>query len=74
MTSEKRAGVFKERPPILPRLRRVQAWRRARLQRLLADPDIAKNDPRRLKSIKAAKHYMAVSARAEAILRGLIDR
>ncbi|OKO77613.1 hypothetical protein [Bradyrhizobium sp. NAS96.2] len=59
---------------ILRRLRRVQAWRRARLKRLLADPDIAKNDPERRKSIKAAQHYTAVSARAEAILRGLIDR
>jgi len=60
-------------PAILSRLRRVQAWRRARLQRLLSDPDITKNDPKRRKSIKAAQHYTAVSARAEALLRGLID-
>ncbi|MGY3441124.1 hypothetical protein [Bradyrhizobium sp. USDA 4473] len=59
-------------PAILPRLRRVQAWRRARLQRLLSDPNIAQNDPERCRSIKAAQHYTAVSMRAEAILRGLI--
>lgn len=63
-----------ERSAILRRLRRVQAWRRARLQRLLADPDIAKNDPERRKSIKAAQHYTAVSMRAKAIQIGLIDR
>jgi len=34
-----------ERPAILARLRRVQAWRRARLQRLLADPDISEERP-----------------------------
>ncbi|UPU01504.1 hypothetical protein J4G48_0048525 (plasmid) [Bradyrhizobium barranii subsp. apii] len=62
------------RPAILPCLRRVQAWRRARLQRLLSDPNIAQNDPGRLKSIKAAQHYMAVSVRAKAILTGIIDR
>ncbi|MCP1850250.1 MULTISPECIES: hypothetical protein [unclassified Bradyrhizobium] len=58
---------------VLPRLRRVQAWRRTRLQRLLADPDIAENDPDRPKSTKAARHCMAVSMRAEAVLRGLIE-
>ncbi|WFU32383.1 hypothetical protein QA635_38900 [Bradyrhizobium brasilense] len=61
------------RPPILPGLRRIQAWRRVRLQRLLSDPNIAQNDPGRYKSIKAAQYYMAVSMRAEAVLRGLID-
>ncbi|WP_342709909.1 hypothetical protein AAFG13_36675 [Bradyrhizobium sp. B124] len=56
-------------PAILPRLRRVQAWRRARLQRLLADPEIDHS-----KRIKAAQHYTAVAMRADAILRGLIER
>ncbi|TWB93049.1 hypothetical protein FBZ93_11188 [Bradyrhizobium macuxiense] len=73
MTSEKRISI-EEQSAILPRLRRVQAWRRARFQRLLSDPNIAQNDPGRRKSIKAAQLYTAVSMRAEAILRGLIDR
>ncbi|MGY3488161.1 hypothetical protein ACVW1C_006044 [Bradyrhizobium sp. USDA 4011] len=73
MASEKRVNI-EEQSAILPRLRRVQAWRRARFQRLLSDPNIAQNDPGRLKSIKAAQLYTAVSMRAEAILRGLIDR
>ncbi|WOH80269.1 hypothetical protein RX327_31325 [Bradyrhizobium sp. BEA-2-5] len=73
MASEKHVNI-EEQSAILPRLRRVQAWRRARFQRLLSDPNIAQNDPGRLKSIKAAQLYTAVSMRAEAILRGLIDR
>ncbi|WP_375779349.1 hypothetical protein ACE103_10545 [Bradyrhizobium sp. ma5] len=73
MTREKRISI-EERPSVLARLRRVQAWRRKRLQRLLADPNIAENDPGQYRSIKAAQHYTAVSMRAEAILRGLIER
>lgn len=73
LTIEKRISV-EEQSAILPRLRRVQAWRRKRLQRLLSDPNIAQNDPGRYRSIKAAQHYMAVSMRAKAILMGLIER
>ncbi len=73
MTREKRTSI-EERPSVLSRLRRVQAWRRKRLQRRLADPNIVENDPGRYRSIKAARHYTAVSMRAEAVLRGLIER
>ncbi|WP_027584101.1 hypothetical protein [Bradyrhizobium sp. Ai1a-2] len=56
------------KPATLPRLRRVQARRPARLQHLLVDPDDVRNDPDRRKSIKAAQHYTAFSMRAEALL------
>ncbi|UPT96516.1 hypothetical protein J4G48_0047285 [Bradyrhizobium barranii subsp. apii] len=72
-TSFERIDAF-ARPAILPRLRHVQAWHRVRLQRLLSDPNIAQNDPGRLKSIKAAQNCMAVSVRVKAILTGIIDR
>ncbi|QOZ23992.1 hypothetical protein [Bradyrhizobium sp. CCBAU 51753] len=60
--------------PLLARLRKVQAWRRARLQRLITDPDIETNDPDRRHAIKAAKRYTEVATRARAIRMGLIDR
>ncbi|UFX46134.1 hypothetical protein HAP47_0005330 [Bradyrhizobium sp. 41S5] len=59
--------------PLLARLRRVQAWRRARLQRLMNDPDIEANDPDRRRAIKAAQRYTEVATRARAIRMGLIE-
>ncbi|MHC6154807.1 hypothetical protein ACVSQB_23800 [Bradyrhizobium elkanii] len=63
-----------EEQPLLARLRRVQAWRRARLQRLINDPNINVNDPDRRHAIRAAKRYSEVATRAKAIRMGLIDR
>ncbi|MCS3476267.1 hypothetical protein M2212_003113 [Bradyrhizobium elkanii] len=60
--------------PLLSRLRKVQAWRRARLQRLINDPDIDTNDPDRRDAIRAAKRYTEVAMRAKAIRMGLIER
>ncbi|OKO83938.1 hypothetical protein AC628_00880 [Bradyrhizobium sp. NAS96.2] len=40
---------------LLARLRKVQAWRRARLQLLVNDPDIDINDPGPRYAIKARK-------------------
>ena len=59
--------------PLLARLRKVQAWRRARLQRLINDPDIDRNDPDRRHAIKAAKRYTEVAMSAKAIRIGLLD-
>lgn len=52
----------------------MQAWRRARLQRLINDPDIDTNDPDRRDAIRAAKRYTEVAMRAKAIRMGLIER
>lgn len=60
--------------PLLARLRRVQAWRRARLQRLINDPDIDVNDSNRGHAIMAAKRYTEVTTRAMAIRMGLITK
>ena len=57
--------------PLLARLRKVQAWRRARLQRLISDPDINMNDPDRRRAIKAAQRNTEVAMRAKAIRMGL---
>lgn len=63
-----------EEQPLLARLRRVQAWRRARLQRLINDPAIDMIDPDRRRAIKSAQRYTEVAMRAKAIRMGLIDR
>ncbi|GEC58250.1 hypothetical protein BEL01nite_72930 [Bradyrhizobium elkanii] len=51
------------------RLRRVEAWRRVRLERLLS-----KSDPDRTKRIRAARLYLKAGARRMAAERGIIDR
>jgi hypothetical protein len=58
-------------PQLELRLLRVEMWRRARLQRLINDPDIDTNDPDRVKAIRAAKFYTAVAVRRQAIGYGL---
>ena len=58
--------------PLLARLRKVQAWRRSRFQRLINDPDIDIIDPDRRHAIRAAQRYTEVAARAKAIRMGLI--
>jgi hypothetical protein len=60
--------------PLLARLRRVQAWRRARLQRFINDPDIDMVDPGRRRAIKAAQRYTETAMRAKAIRMGFIDQ
>lgn len=47
-------------PAILSHLRRIQAWRRVRLQRLLSDPNIARKDPGRHRSIEPRSINIAV--------------
>ncbi|UFX45218.1 hypothetical protein HAP47_0000295 [Bradyrhizobium sp. 41S5] len=57
-----------EPPLMVLRLRRVEDWRRARLQRLLADLSVRDREKR----IRAARLYLEVGARRMALERGLI--
>jgi hypothetical protein len=54
----------------LARLRIVEMWRRGRFERLLAT---LPNNRTRAQAIKAARLYLAVSTRIEAIERGVIE-
>ncbi len=63
------AGQHIEPPSTVLRLRRVEAWRRARLERLLST-----SNPDRTKRIRAARLYLEVGARRMAAERGIIDR
>ena len=58
-------------PPrvIVDRLRRVEAWRRARLDQLFATLEIDK-----AKRIRAARLYLEVHVRRQATERGLTER
>lgn len=53
--------------PEILRLSRIEAWRRARYERAVNDPNIAVNDPDRAKAIRAAKRYSAVAVRGDGI-------
>ncbi len=66
MTRKKRVSVVEE-PAILARLRRVEQWRRARLQRLLGQSPRAREQ-----AIRAGRLYLEVSTRCMAAERGLI--
>jgi hypothetical protein len=55
----------------LRRLRAIETWRRRRFERLLAT---LPNNRTRAQAIKAARLYLAVSMRIEAIERGVIER
>ncbi len=47
--------------PEILRLSRIEAWRKARFERAMNDPNIAMNDPDRAKAIRAAELYTAAS-------------
>jgi hypothetical protein len=53
--------------PEILRLSRIEAWRKARYERAMADPNIALNDPNRAKAIHAAELYTAVAVRNDGI-------
>lgn len=59
--------IIVEERSVLIRLRRVEAWRRVRLQRLLADPHREHEQ-----AIRAGRRYLEVSTRRMAIERGVI--
>lgn len=66
--SGKTANRCIEPPSTVLRLRRVEEWRRARLNRLLATSEID-----RAKRVRAARLYLEVGVRRMAAERGLIS-